>query len=70
MAVGEPASLSSEFEKRNLDPDVEIVTTSGYGKNGALCVLQRSVKPQVGKLIKLSLEPHEVTPYCFVVFNT
>nr|CAG4648139.1 EOG090X0AVX [Moina brachiata]SVE93186.1 EOG090X0AVX [Moina brachiata] len=47
MAVGEPASLSSEFEKRSLDPDVEIVTTSGYGKNGALCVLQRSVKPQV-----------------------
>ena len=29
------------------DPDIEIVTTSGYGKNGALCVLQRSVRPQV-----------------------
>lgn len=47
MAVGEPASTCSEFEKGTLDPDVEIVTTSGYGKNGALCVLQRSIKPQV-----------------------
>ena len=32
---------------RRADPDIEIVTTSGYGKNGALCVLQRSVRPQV-----------------------
>lgn len=24
----------------NLDPDLEIVTTSGYGKNGALSVIQ------------------------------
>lgn len=47
MAVGEPASTCDEFEKKNADPDVEIVTTSGYGKNGAVCVLQRTVKPQV-----------------------
>lgn len=47
MAVGEPASTCTEFDKRSPDPDVEIVTTSGYGKNGAICVLQRSIKPQV-----------------------
>ena len=47
MAVGEPASTCAEFEKKNADHDVEIVTTSGYGKNGAICVLQRSIKPQV-----------------------
>lgn len=47
MAVGEPASTCAEFEKKNADPDVEIVTTSGYGKNGAICVLQRTIKPQV-----------------------
>ncbi|XP_035792501.1 cleavage and polyadenylation specificity factor subunit 1-like [Anopheles albimanus] len=27
--------------------DVEVVTASGHGKNGALCVLQSSIKPQV-----------------------
>lgn len=44
--MGEPAFLSEEFAN-HLDPDVEIVTTSGYGKNGALCILQRSIRPQV-----------------------
>ena len=44
--MGEPAFLSEEFSN-NMDPDVELVTTSGYGKNGALCVLQRSIRPQV-----------------------
>lgn len=44
--MGEPAFLSEEF-LHNQDPDVELVTTSGYGKNGALCVLQRSIRPQV-----------------------
>lgn len=47
ISMGEPAFLSEEFS-HNQDPDVELVTTSGYGKNGALCVLQRSVRPQVG----------------------
>lgn len=27
--------------------DLELVTTAGYGKNGALCVLQRSIRPQI-----------------------
>ena len=47
MAVGEPASTCTDFDKKSPDPDVEIVTTSGYGKNGAICVLQRTMKPQV-----------------------
>ncbi len=48
IAMGEPAFLSEEFsQSRRADPDVELVTTSGYGKNGALCVLQKSVRPQV-----------------------
>ncbi|XP_066599377.1 cleavage and polyadenylation specificity factor subunit 1 [Prorops nasuta] len=46
ISMGEPAFLSEEFS-HNQDPDVELVTTSGYGKNGALCVLQRSIRPQV-----------------------
>ncbi|XP_043489722.1 cleavage and polyadenylation specificity factor subunit 1 isoform X1 [Polistes fuscatus] len=46
ISMGEPAFLSDEFS-HNQDPDVELVTTSGYGKNGALCVLQRSIRPQV-----------------------
>lgn len=56
MAVGEPASTCTEFEKKSPDPDVEIVTTSGYGKNGAICVLQRTIKPQVTqtKFVELS----------------
>lgn len=44
--MGEPAFLSEEFS-HSQDPDVELVTTSGYGKNGALCVLQCSLRPQV-----------------------
>lgn len=47
VAMGEPAFLSEEFSSNTQDPDIELVTTSGYGKNGALCVLQRSVRPQV-----------------------
>lgn len=32
---------------RHFDPDLELVTCSGHGKNGALCVLQRELRPQV-----------------------
>ncbi|PSN32102.1 Cleavage and polyadenylation specificity factor subunit 1 [Blattella germanica] len=46
ISMGEPAFLSEEFANVQ-DPDIELFTTSGYGKNGALCVLQRSVRPQV-----------------------
>ena len=51
VSMGEPAFLSEEFAAtKKADPDIEIVTTSGYGKNGALCVLQRSVRPQVREI--------------------
>lgn len=46
ISVGEPAFLSEEFAT-NSELDLELVTTSGFGKNGALCVLQRSIRPQV-----------------------
>ena len=37
--MGEPAFLSEEFSNA-IDPDIELVTTSGYSKNGAISVLQ------------------------------
>lgn len=46
VSMGEPAFLSEEFTN-NTDPDLELVTTSGHGKNGAICVLQRTIRPQV-----------------------
>ncbi|XP_068228833.1 cleavage and polyadenylation specificity factor subunit 1 [Palaemon carinicauda] len=46
VAMGEPAFLSEEYES-TVDPCVELVLTSGHGKNGALSILQRSIKPQV-----------------------
>lgn len=46
VSIGEPAFLCEEFTNTG-DIDLELVTTSGYGKNGALSVLQRSVKPQI-----------------------
>ena len=47
VAMGEPAFLSEEFSSSAPDPDIELVTSSGHGKNGALCLLQRTVRPQV-----------------------
>uniref|UniRef100_A0A8C1STD4 Cleavage and polyadenylation specific factor 1 n=1 Tax=Cyprinus carpio TaxID=7962 RepID=A0A8C1STD4_CYPCA len=43
-SMGEPAFLS---EETNPEPDLEVVVGSGYGKNGALSVLQKSIRPQV-----------------------
>ncbi|XP_030330294.1 cleavage and polyadenylation specificity factor subunit 1 [Strigops habroptila] len=45
-AMGEPAFLSEEFQNHP-EPDLELVLCSGYGKNGALSVLQKSIRPQV-----------------------
>ena len=48
VAMGEPAFLSEEFSSSSApDPDIELVTTAGHGKNGALCLLQKTVRPQV-----------------------
>jgi cleavage and polyadenylation specificity factor subunit 1 len=61
VSMGEPAFLSEEFAAAvKADPDVELVTTSGHGKNGALCVLQQSVRPQVNAAIDYS---HLQVPY-------
>ncbi|XP_065344117.1 cleavage and polyadenylation specificity factor subunit 1 [Cloeon dipterum] len=46
ISIGEPAFLSEEFST-TVNADLELLTTAGHGKNGALCVLQRSVRPQV-----------------------
>uniref|UniRef100_A0A672NCQ9 Cleavage and polyadenylation specificity factor subunit 1 n=1 Tax=Sinocyclocheilus grahami TaxID=75366 RepID=A0A672NCQ9_SINGR len=43
-SMGEPAFLS---EETNPEPDLEVVVCSGFGKNGALSVLQKSIRPQV-----------------------
>lgn len=40
--MGEPA-----FQEAAAAGCVELVTTSGHGKNGALCVLRKSVRPQL-----------------------
>ncbi|CAG5135896.1 unnamed protein product, partial [Candidula unifasciata] len=53
VAIGEPAFLSEEYSGR-ADPDLELVTTSGHGKNGAISVLQRSIRPQVVTTFSLS----------------
>uniref|UniRef100_A0A672NEW6 Cleavage and polyadenylation specificity factor subunit 1 n=1 Tax=Sinocyclocheilus grahami TaxID=75366 RepID=A0A672NEW6_SINGR len=45
-SMGEPAFLSEEFQT-NPEPDLEVVVCSGFGKNGALSVLQKSIRPQV-----------------------
>nr|XP_013802067.1 PREDICTED: cleavage and polyadenylation specificity factor subunit 1 [Apteryx mantelli mantelli] len=39
--------LSSSQFQNSPEPDLEIVLCSGYGKNGALSVLQKSIRPQV-----------------------
>lgn len=44
-SLGEPAYISEEFASD--EHDVELLCTSGHGKNGALSVLHRSIKPQL-----------------------
>ena len=46
VCMGEPAFLPEEFANTNT-PHVDLVTTSGFSKNGALTLLQRTVRPQV-----------------------
>ena len=48
VSMGEPSFLSEEFAANaKADPDVELVSTSGHGKNGALCVLEQTIRPQI-----------------------
>ena len=54
VAMGQPAFLSDELQSTTkADPDVELVSTSGHGKNGALCVLQQTIRPQVVSTFEL-----------------
>ena len=46
ICMGETVLLADEFSK-DAEPDIELVSTSGFGKNGALSVLQRTVRPQI-----------------------
>lgn len=47
VSMGEPQLLSEEYSRQQDNPLVELVTCSGRGKNGALTVLQRTVRPQL-----------------------
>lgn len=49
MTIGERSFDDERDEQKdtNAKSELEIVTSSGRGKNGALCVLQQSIKPQI-----------------------
>lgn len=36
-----------ELKRESLQIDVELLASSGCGKNGALCVLQNAIRPQI-----------------------
>lgn len=56
VCMGEPAFLSEEFfGAGDKDPQVELVTTSGFGKNGALSLVQRTIRPQIIRTVEI---PH------------
>ncbi|KAI8337525.1 CPSF A subunit region-domain-containing protein [Chlamydoabsidia padenii] len=51
MVIGDMETDKSSYDTVDdtadgtLLPDVELVTASGYGKNGALCILKRHIRP-------------------------
>ncbi|KAJ0171666.1 hypothetical protein K1T71_012429 [Dendrolimus kikuchii] len=47
VSMGEPQLLSEEYNRSIDNPLIELVACSGRGKNGALTVLQRTVRPQL-----------------------
>lgn len=47
ICYGEASNISENLPNDHRDPHVELVLASGYHKNGAICVLQRSIKPNV-----------------------
>lgn len=50
----EPLDHDMEDKHNSFKADLEVVTSSGHGKNGALCVLANSVKPQTITSFELS----------------
>lgn len=58
MTVGERTNDEEHevepLKDLNAKPELEVVTSSGRGKNGALCVLQHSIKPQIITSFSLS----------------
>ncbi|XP_047036526.1 cleavage and polyadenylation specificity factor subunit 1 isoform X2 [Helicoverpa zea] len=47
VSMGEPQLVSEELPRAADNPAIELVACSGRGKNGALTVLQRTVRPQL-----------------------
>lgn len=61
MAVGERAHAEENQDEENEDEkrdpskmELEVVTSSGYGKNGALCVLNNTLRPKILTSFELS----------------
>lgn len=52
VCLGEPSSSLETFVNKP-EFDVELVTTSGYWKNGGFSILQRTIKPQIETSFKL-----------------
>ena len=57
------------FSTNSPDPDIELVTTAGIGKNGALCVLQRSIRPQVSVYLDLCVLQISIRPQVSVCLD-
>lgn len=47
ICMGQPAFLAEEFHGNSSGPHIELLTTSGFGKNGALSLIHRTVRPSV-----------------------
>ena len=41
------AASAQDYLDHAFQPEVEVVTCTGYGRNGALCVLQENVRPSI-----------------------
>ncbi|CAL2042312.1 unnamed protein product [Caenorhabditis brenneri] len=48
MCVGRPNYMSNDLvDAKRRDPVFDVITASGHGKNGSLCVHQRSLRPEI-----------------------
>lgn len=47
ICYGEAPKISETFSQDAKTPFVELVTTAGYDKNGSVCVLQQTIKPEI-----------------------